>query len=130
MPLPVRLARFNRRVTNPLLMPLVGRLGAFATIEHRGRTTGTIYCTPVNVFDCDDDLIVALTYGTHADWVKNVLAGGGTLVRQGCRLQIRQAVIVGREVGWPQMPVVVRGLLQLLGVHHFCRLSISPDTSQ
>ncbi len=130
MPLPVGLARFNRRVVNPLLMPLVGHLEVFATIEHRGRTTGTTYRTPVNVFDGDDNLIVALTYGTNADWVKNVLAGGGTLIRQGTRLSIRQAVIVGRDVGWERMPVVVRVLLQLLGIHHLCQLSVSLDTSQ
>ena len=45
-------------------------------ITHRGRRSGRIYETPVNVFRRSDGYVVALTYRAGADWVRNVLTAG------------------------------------------------------
>jgi deazaflavin-dependent oxidoreductase (nitroreductase family) len=76
MPLSRRIARFNRVVTNPILGRLAPWLPGFGVIYHQGRKSGRTYHNPVNVFRRGDGYVVALTYGSHADWVKNVLAAG------------------------------------------------------
>jgi deazaflavin-dependent oxidoreductase (nitroreductase family) len=83
VPLPRAVARFNRHVTNRLLGPLTRYLPTFGMIVHRGRTSGRLYRTPVNVFRRPGGFVVALTYGPNTDWVRNVLAAGG------CRLEMR-----------------------------------------
>jgi deazaflavin-dependent oxidoreductase (nitroreductase family) len=76
MPLPHRLARFNLRVTNRVLGPLAERLPGFGIVIHRGRRSGRIHRTPVNVFRRGDGYVIALTYGKDSQWVRNVLAAG------------------------------------------------------
>src|ERR671916_3166570 len=86
MPLPRSIARANRRVTNRLLGGLAQRLPGFGIVVHTGRRSRRQYRTPVNVFRQGDRYIIALTYGSNADWVRNVLADGGcTLETQGRR---------------------------------------------
>lgn len=77
MPLPAWLARLNRRLANPTLCPVAGRLPYFGVVLHHGRRSGRLYRTPVNVFPDEGGFWVALTYGRDVDWVKNVLAAGG-----------------------------------------------------
>jgi len=85
MQLPERLARFNRRVTNPVQRMWAGWLPPFAIIEHTGRRSGKQYRTPVNVFSTDvdgkPDLAIVLTYGPNRDWLKNLTAAGGGRMR-------------------------------------------------
>lgn len=67
--------RFNRAFTNPRAMKKAGTPGAYASvIRHVGRTTGRPYETPVEAFATDDGFLIALPYGSDADWLKNVLA--------------------------------------------------------
>ena len=88
MPLPRSIARFNRHATNRVLGPVAGRLPFFGIIEHRGRKTGRIYRTPINVFHRPGGYTVALTYGP-GDWVQNVLyAGECTLETRGHRIHL------------------------------------------
>ncbi len=80
MPLPKTLARFNRVVTNPVLGHAARRLPGFAIVTHRGRRSGRVHRTPVNLFRAGDRYVIALTYGADSQWVRNVLAAGGCSV--------------------------------------------------
>ena len=71
-----RVARFNRLVTNRVTGPLAPWLPGFGIVVHTGRESGREYRTPVNVFRYQGAFVVALTYGSGADWVRNVLAAG------------------------------------------------------
>ncbi|OBH40437.1 nitroreductase family deazaflavin-dependent oxidoreductase [Mycobacterium mantenii] len=81
MQFPQGLARFNRRVTNPIQRMWAGWLPPFGIIEHVGRRSGKPYRTPVNVFSTDVDgkpgVAILLTYGPDRDWLKNLKAAGG-----------------------------------------------------
>lgn len=77
MVLPRALAKLNRRVTNPLLGRLVGRVAPMAMVVHKGRKSGRPYRTPVWAFERDNVYRIALTYGRDVDWVKNITAAGG-----------------------------------------------------
>ena len=123
MPLPDRLARFNRRVTNPLLRTFAGRLPPFAIVVHRGRRSGREYRTPVMAFRADGDFVVALTYGAERDWVKNVRAQGGcALLRGGRRLALTSPRLVRGAKGLRLVPTLLRPVLRRLGVTEFLRL--------
>lgn len=76
MPLPRALGRFNVRVTNRLLWPVVQFLPSFGRVVHVGRRSGRVYRTPVNLFRHGNRAVLAMTYGTETDWLKNVLAAG------------------------------------------------------
>ncbi|HET7169220.1 MAG TPA: nitroreductase family deazaflavin-dependent oxidoreductase [Candidatus Limnocylindrales bacterium] len=78
MPLPQRLGRINRRVTNPILWPILARLprSGFGRVVHVGRRSGRVYRTPMLGFVHGDRIVFALTYGPRTQWVQNVLAAG------------------------------------------------------
>ena len=120
--MPRRLARVNRRVTNRALGPAAARLPFFGVILHRGRASGRLYRTPVNVFRANDDFVVALTYG-WTDWLRNVLAAGGCELEHRGRLY---RLTAPRVVGWVEaegaIPGVVRFALDLIRVEEFVRL--------
>ncbi|MET0700919.1 MAG: nitroreductase family deazaflavin-dependent oxidoreductase [Mycobacterium sp.] len=84
MQLPQWLARFNRRVTNPVQRIWAGYIPAFGILEHTGRKSGRTFRTPLNVFSTDDGVAILLSYGPDRDWLKNLTAaGGGRLKRYG-----------------------------------------------
>lgn len=73
--------RMNKTVMNPDQMKTAGNVGAYASVVHHvGRRSGTPYETPVVVEATDDGFVIALPYGTRADWVKNVLASGAARI--------------------------------------------------
>lgn len=123
MPLPDRLARFNRRVTTPLVGGLAGRLPPLALVAHRGRTSGRPFRTPVMAFPDGDGFVIALTYGPDRDWVKNTRAAGGcTLIRGGHEIPLVDPEIVGEAEGLPVLPAPLRPIVRRLGVTAFLRL--------
>lgn len=85
MQLPQGLARFNRRVTNPIQRMWAGWLPLYGIVEHVGRRSGKPYRTPVSVFRADVDgkpaVAILLTYGPDRDWLKNLTAAGGGRLR-------------------------------------------------
>ena len=122
MPLPRGIARFNRVVTNRTLGRLAPWLPGFGVVHHRGRRSGRAYRTPVNAFRRGNGYVIALTYGSGADWVRNVLAAGGCeLVTRGRRVRLtRPRVYVDEARGG--LPAPVRAALKLAGVTEFLAL--------
>jgi deazaflavin-dependent oxidoreductase (nitroreductase family) len=128
MPLPRALARFNRKVTNPIARTFAGRLTGGAMIVHRGRRSGRTYRTPVAVFRRPGGYTVALTYGSGAEWVQNVLAAGGATIEKGDRhiRLVNPRVIVDPDRR--PVPPWVRVFLRLLGADAFLLLDAPPLT--
>jgi deazaflavin-dependent oxidoreductase (nitroreductase family) len=123
MPLPTALARFNRVVTNPILGQLAKRLPGFAIVIHAGRRSGREYHTPVNLFRAGEAYAIALTYGSDAQWVRNVLAAGGcTVLTRGRRIALADPRIV-RDPRREPVPAPVRPLLAAIRVDQFMLLA-------
>jgi deazaflavin-dependent oxidoreductase (nitroreductase family) len=121
--IPKQVARFNRIVTNRVSSLVAGWLPGFGIVEHTGRRSGHPYRTPVNVFRTPDGYVIALTYGSGTDWVKNVLkAGGCSLLVRGAHVRVGDPRIVTDDERRPA-PVVVRQMLGLLGVTEFLYLT-------
>ena len=122
MPLPRRLARFNRVVTNRVVGPPARHLPGFAVVSHVGRRSGRTHRTPVNLYRHGDDYVIALMYGADRDWVRNVLAAGGADVEtRGRRLRLVDPELV-RDPARSLVPRPVRVPVGLANVDEFMLL--------
>ena len=75
-------ARFNRRVTNRIVLPISGWVPMWSVVEHVGRRSGKTYRTPVSAFRTrDGGVAVLLPYRPDRDWVKNLQAAGGGRIK-------------------------------------------------
>jgi deazaflavin-dependent oxidoreductase (nitroreductase family) len=90
MKLSRRVARFNRLINNPLQGTYAWLLPPWTVILHRGRRSGRSYRTPLLAFRQDHSLILALLYGEESDWLRNLRASGGSVVRGGRTYEIRE----------------------------------------
>lgn len=90
--------RMNRAVFNPRQLD-AGTAGAYASvIVHVGRRTGASYETPVVAESTGDGFVIALPYGSQADWLKNVLAiGSATIVHEGSAHRVADPEVVPME---------------------------------
>ena len=80
-PFPLWVGRLNKRALNRVMRFVAPYLPGFALLVHRGRRSGREYTVPINIFRDGASYRIALTYGRHTDWVRNVLAAGGCRVR-------------------------------------------------
>jgi deazaflavin-dependent oxidoreductase (nitroreductase family) len=125
MPLPRSIAHANRRVTNRLLGGLATRLPGFGVVIHTGRRSRRQYRTPVNIFRRGDRYIIALTYGSNVDWVRNVIAHDGcTLETRGRTLRLSRPRLFHDEARYA-VPAPVRLVLGIVNVCDF--LELTPD---
>jgi deazaflavin-dependent oxidoreductase (nitroreductase family) len=119
MPIPKRVARWNKVGLNRAVQHVAPWLPGLALVVHRGRRSGRTYRTPVSVFGTADGFVMALTYGPDTDWVKNVQAAGG------CELRTRGRVVrvaeprVYRDETRRGIRPVERQVLRLIGVADF-----------
>lgn len=123
MPIPQWMARVNRRVTNRVTRRFADRLPGFGIVIHRGRRSGKIYRTPVNVFHDGGDFLIALTYGADADWVHNVeVANGCVLVTQQREHHVAHPrIFTDTARRWAPLPV--RLVLTLIDASQYMRLT-------
>jgi hypothetical protein len=122
VPFAKRIAAFNRRVTNPILDPIVWHLPGFGRIETIGRRTGRRHVAAMMGFPSRDGRVItfALTYGPDANWVRNALAAGSLWYRTrggGLTELVRPRVL--RDPARRAMPRFARIPLRLLGVDEF-----------
>ena len=117
------LAKVNIAFTNRITGLFAGWLPGFGILTHVGRKSGKVYRTPINVFRASNGFIIALTYSSQSEWVKNVLAAGG------CELQTRgkkyqlSAPNVMRDPTRQRFPITVRIVLKIVGADEYMELS-------
>ena len=87
-------ARFNKRVTNRIQGLYAWLLPPWAVILHRGRRSGRSYRTPLFAFRRDRTLVIALLYGRESDWLRNLRAGAGQVMRAGRTYAVGPPVVV------------------------------------
>jgi deazaflavin-dependent oxidoreductase (nitroreductase family) len=113
---------FTMRVVNPITRRFAGWLPGFGLLGHVGRSSGTRYTTPINVFRRGDHVLFALTYGSRVQWVRNVLAAGGCTLRTRGRtwrlvepdlIEDPSLSLLSRPVRWFLRPMRVTELLRL-----------------
>jgi len=98
MKLSRRLARFNKRVTNRIQGLYAWLVPPWAVILHRGRRSGHRYRTPLFAYRRDRTLIIALLYGEESDWLRNLRAGGGHVIRAGRTYAVEPPEVVNTSL--------------------------------
>ena len=125
MPIPLWVTRFNRRVTNPVLGSISDRVWPLATLHHVGRSSGRRYRTPVLAFTTPRGLVIALTYGTQVQWLRNLEAtGGARMVRGGRVLALSAPVRLHGDDGAHLVPAVIRAGLRVMRVDDFVEVTV------
>ncbi|MGB8866901.1 MAG: nitroreductase family deazaflavin-dependent oxidoreductase [Candidatus Sulfotelmatobacter sp.] len=122
------LAKINIAFTNRITGLFAGWLPGFGILTHVGRKSGKVYRTPINVFRASNGFIIALTYSSQSEWVKNVLAAGGCELRtRGKRYQLSSPQVVDDPTR-RRFPISVRVVLKIVGADEYMELSKSPAT--
>ena len=117
-------AAFNLVVTNRITSLFAGWLPGFGILTHVGRRSGRVYRTPINVFLAANGFIIALTYGSQSEWVKNVLAAGSCeLKTRGNKYHLSSPQVV-RDPMRRRFPISVRIVLRIVGADEYIELSI------
>jgi deazaflavin-dependent oxidoreductase (nitroreductase family) len=116
--------RMNRAVVNPVQLRSAGTPGAHAAvIRHDGRTSGRPYQTPVGAVPTDDGFVIALVYGPHTDWLKNVLASGSaTIVHEGRSHRVDQPEVIPLQAVAGYLSANDQRNLRLIGVDRCLRV--------
>ena len=114
----------NIAFTNRITGLFAGWLPGFGILTHVGRKSGRVYRTPINVFRASNGFIIALTYSSQSEWVKNVLAAGGCeLKTRGKKYQFSSPNVV-HDPTRRRFPIPVRLVLRIVGVDEYMELSI------
>jgi deazaflavin-dependent oxidoreductase (nitroreductase family) len=119
--------RMNRAYVNPRQRD-AGTPGAYASlIGHTGRRTGTTYETPVVAEPTDDGFVIALPYGSQADWLRNILASGAaTLTHEGRTYELFDPEVVPTTDVDDLFPPADRRAHRIFGTTECLRLRTSP----
>jgi len=124
------LRRFSHTTINPGQLETAGQPGSYASIiEHTGRVSGRRYRTPIVARPVDGGWIISLTYGSRADWVRNVQAAGtATLVTEGVTHEDLVVAVISLDDAGGWTSVTERRLLRWFGIETCLRLT--PSTSE
>jgi deazaflavin-dependent oxidoreductase (nitroreductase family) len=116
-----RLAPLTTHIFNPVMRLLAGWAPGLGVLTHRGRHTGRMYRSPLLVLQRGEEYVVALWYGSDAQWVRNVLAaGGGRLNRRGREIRLVRPELFA-DANATVLPGPLRFGARLLRVTEFLR---------
>ncbi|MBB5915004.1 deazaflavin-dependent oxidoreductase (nitroreductase family) [Nocardia transvalensis] len=114
MPAPRWLARANKVGLNRLTAFIAPWAPGWAVVVHRGRKSGKTFRTPLWAFRRRGGYVVALTYGSRSDWVRNVLAAGGCEIESRRRRYAVGNPRVYRDETASDMPPFIRFMLRFV----------------
>jgi deazaflavin-dependent oxidoreductase (nitroreductase family) len=126
MPIPRVVRQWNKAGLNRVTKRLFPWLPGLGVVVHRGRRSGKVYQTPMNVFATEDGYVFALTYGPDTDWVKNILAAGGCELRTHGRVIPLTAPRLVHDEARRDIRPLERQALRVIGVADFLSLKTAP----
>jgi len=123
VPVPRWVAQVNKRLFNKMEL----KRGVTPVLTHVGRSSGNTYRTPLDAHAVDDGFIFILMYGSHSDWVQNVLAAGtARLSVGGEEFALASPRVVTKDVAWQQLPATTKAPASFLNVTEYLQM----DTGQ
>ncbi|HZA09433.1 nitroreductase family deazaflavin-dependent oxidoreductase [Mycobacterium sp.] len=125
MPAPRWVARANKAALNRITKFVAPWAPGWAVVIHRGRRSGRTFRTPLWAFRRRDKFVIALTYGSNSDWVRNVLAAGGCELESRRRRYQVASPQVYRDETAADMPAFIRFMLRnVIKAPEFLRLDV------
>ncbi|WP_067652155.1 nitroreductase family deazaflavin-dependent oxidoreductase [Nocardia harenae] len=123
-PVVTAVRQLNKRFTNRRVIGTAGSADSHtAVIVHVGRKSGREYSTPVDAVPAGDGFLIALPYGTSADWLRNVRAAGAATVGVGGeRIAVDRPELVETAEVRALLPRGARLMLGLFGVRQCLRV--------
>lgn len=122
MPVPMWIARKNRRFFNPREI----KKGVRPVLTHIGRTSGATFHTPLDAHPIDGGYIFIVMYGQQSDWVKNILASGeATLTVEGADTALTNPKIIGKGEAFLVLSRDVKAPAGFLNVTEYLRMDTS-----
>jgi deazaflavin-dependent oxidoreductase (nitroreductase family) len=132
VPIPRVVRQWNKAGLNKVTRRIAPWMPGLGVVVHRGRRSGRMYQTPVNVFATGDGYVLALTYGPDTDWVKNILAAGECELRTRGRVVQLTAPRVYHDAARRGIRPVERQVLRAIRVADFLSLNtahpVAPTT--
>ncbi len=118
---------FLAHTLNPIaLRSARAKHGPFALVRHVGRTTGTVYETPIIVAPIAGGYVAELTYGRDVAWYKNLAAAGrAELVLHGTEIAVDGVRDLDAEAGMAAYGAPRSWILKLLRRHDFLLLHVA-----
>ena len=102
-----------------LTRPFAGWLPWFGVLTYRGRKSGHVYHTPINVFRRGDRYVFFLTYGSDVEWVKNIRTEGECWLRtRGRDIHLVEPELIV-DPSRHLVPPIVRLAGRIVGVSEF-----------
>ncbi|RHA42337.1 nitroreductase family deazaflavin-dependent oxidoreductase [Cellulomonas rhizosphaerae] len=126
MTAPYWVTRVNLVFTNKIMGTFSDDVPPLATLHHVGRTSGRRYRTPIMAFPTRRGFVIALTYGPGVQWLRNLEAGEGRLVRARRVHVLTDPVMLSPDEGAALVPRWTRTALRLLHVDDFVELAAAP----
>ncbi|MGW6728524.1 nitroreductase family deazaflavin-dependent oxidoreductase [Nocardia sp. NPDC055029] len=121
MPMPRWWGHINKRVFNPRAV----KGGKWPVLTHVGRSSGTMYQTPLDAYPVDGGYVFVLVYGSGSDWVRNVLAAGGARLRiDGHEVELAAPVVIGETEAFQALADDVARPPKLLRITEFLRMDL------
>ncbi|MFO7700450.1 MAG: nitroreductase family deazaflavin-dependent oxidoreductase [Acidimicrobiia bacterium] len=118
--------RFNKYVTNPLMLRVPGRSGTTAIVHHVGRRSGKPYATPVIAHQSHHGVIIPLPYGTEVDWLHNLQAAGQAVVDlEGRTLTVDEPAVVDIDDVISLLPAPMARTVRFNGAREAVLLHVS-----
>jgi deazaflavin-dependent oxidoreductase (nitroreductase family) len=112
MPAPRWVAKANKNGLNRITKFIAPWAPGWAVVIHRGRKSGRTFRTPLWAFRRGDGYVIALTYGSNTDWVRNVLAAQGCELEAGGRRYQAAGPRIYRDESAADMPAFIRFMLR------------------
>jgi deazaflavin-dependent oxidoreductase (nitroreductase family) len=121
MPLPMWVARVNKRVFNPLEL----KRGVRPVLRHTGRSSGKTHRTPLDAHPVNGGYVFIVMYGSDSDWVRNVLAAGtATLEIDDDEIELLSPRLVSKEVAWQLLPATTKAPPDYLRVTEYLQMDV------
>ncbi len=119
MPVPMWIGEVNKRVFNPREI----RNGERPVLTHVGRSSGTVYQTPLDAHPVEGGYIFIVMYGSESDWVKNILAAGtATLTVAGDEIDVTSPRLISKDEAFQVLAETTKAPPEILKVTEYLRM--------
>ena len=98
-----------------------------SSLEHRGRTSGARYRTPLAAAKTRHGFLFAMPYGEGSDWAQNLAAAGdGVVEYKGTRYRLARPRVIPATEALSRLPIAFRTFSRLVGIEKFMELDAQP----